>query len=225
MSAHSVLVVVAHPDDEVLGCGGTIAVHRAAGDRVEVLVLGDGVTSREERAGPDLLDERRRMATRANEILGVNELTLLGYPDNQMDTVPLLDIVKEIERAIERSRATVVYTHHAGDVNVDHTCTHDAAIAACRPQPGSSVRRLLFFETPSSTEWRPPGPREFVPNWFSDISRTLDTKLAALQAYDKELRSFPHPRSLAAVEHLARWRGATAGVAAAEAFQLGREIV
>jgi LmbE family N-acetylglucosaminyl deacetylase len=120
----------------------------------------------------------------------------------------------------------MVLTHHAGDVNIDHRVVHDAVIAACRPQPGYSVKELLFFEVPSSTEWRPPGSAEpFNPNWFFDITSTLATKMEALRAYEAELRAFPHPRSLKAVEALALWRGATAGVEAAEAFVLGRKIV
>lgn len=219
------LVVAAHPDDEVLGCGGTIAKHRRQGDAVAVLILADGVTSR----GGDpasAIEERRRWARLANDILGVTDLTLLSYPDNRLDVVALLDVVQEIERVMERCRPSIVYTHHAGDVNIDHTRVHHAVVAACRPHPGQTVQRLLFFETPSSTEWRPPDLASmFAPNWFIDIADTLDVKLEAAAAYRGELREFPHPRSLAGLEHLARWRGASAGLAAAEAFALGRMVV
>lgn len=203
-----------------------MARHSKEGDRITVLIMADGVGSR----GPDpdsaARDERQRSARRANQILGVNEVTLLTYPDNRMDAVPLLDVVQDIERVLAQCSPTVVYTHHAGDVNIDHARTHHAVIAACRPQPGRGIRRLLFFETPSSTEWRPPGSLPvFAPNWFMDISDTLEAKLEAMRAYACELREFPHPRSLAAIEHLARWRGASSGLAAAEAFELGRQIV
>ena len=224
----SVLVVAAHPDDEVLGCGGTVAWHRRAGDEVSVLILADGVGSRSAEEKTAALQERQLAARRANGILGVDDLRLLSYPDNRMDEVPLLDIVQTIEGAVLRQRPTVVYTHHAGDVNVDHVCTHDAVIAACRPGPGpgQTIRRLLFFETPSSTEWRPACSRPpFAPNWFSDVSETLRIKLEAMAVYSSELREFPHPRSLAAIEHLARWRGACSGLPAAEAFELGRLVV
>jgi len=226
MSLNSILVVAAHPDDEVLGCGGSIARHRKQGDAVSVLIMADGVGSRTENAQSDTAaSERQQCARRANAILGVGDVTLLPYPDNRMDEVALLDIVQDIERAMARSKPSIVYTHHAGDVNIDHRRVHDAVIAACRPQPGHSVRQLLFFETPSSTEWRPPASHPpFAPNWFSDISDTLVLKLEALAAYAPELRDFPHPRSLVAIEHLARWRGASAGLAAAEAFELGRLI-
>lgn len=224
MSHSSVLVVVAHPDDEVLGCGGAIARHCSAGDRVAVLILADGVTSRGETAPSDLT-ARQGAAGRANAILGVQDVTLLAYPDNRMDEVVLLDVVKDVERVIARCQPDTIYTHHAGDVNIDHRRVHDAVIAACRPQPGHCVRQLLFCETPSSTEWRPPASQHvFAPNWYVDISLTLQTKLQALAAYQAELREFPHPRSLRGVEHLAGWRGASVGVVAAEAFELGRLI-
>jgi LmbE family N-acetylglucosaminyl deacetylase len=142
-----------------------------------------------------------------------------------MDTVALLEIVQNVEESIKKCRPDIVYTHHAGDVNIDHRQVHDAVVAACRPQPGCPVRQLLFFETPSSSEWRPPASMTaFSPNWFIDVSEYMDKKLAALSAYADELRPFPHPRSIQAVEHLARWRGATVGVAAAEAFELGWKI-
>jgi len=227
-SMSSVLAIAAHPDDEVLGCGATLARHVAEGAQVAVLILADGVGSRE-REGPDRdrkLAERQEAARRACAKLGVTDVTLLGHPDNRMDQVALLDIVQDIERVLGRCQAGVVYTHHSGDVNIDHRRVHDAVMAACRPQPGFLTRQLLFFETPSSTEWRSPASMApFAPNWFVDVSEYLPLKLAALSAYSDELRDFPHPRSIQAVEHLARWRGASAGVAAAEAFELGRMIV
>jgi len=228
MTSKSVLVVVAHPDDEILGCGGTIARHCAQGDRVHVLIMAEGITSRIS-TGVDKnaeLSELGKHAQRANQVLGVAELTLLQYPDNRMDSSVLLDIVQDIEKAIGRNFPEIVYTHHASDVNIDHRQIHDAVIAACRPQPGHSVKQLLFFETPSSTEWRPPSSlRQFAPNWFVNIEDTLHLKLAALSEYSGEMREFPHPRSIVACEHLSRWRGATVGVGAAEAFELGRMVI
>ena len=143
-----------------------------------------------------------------------------------MDSVPLLDVVKAIEVFINTHQPSIVLTHHSGDVNIDHCVVHDAVIVACRPQPDSFVRELLFFETPSSTEWNSPdNGKPFYPNWFVDISTTMDLKFQALSAYQDELRPFPHPRSLKVIESLAVWRGATAGVNAAEAFILGRKLV
>ncbi len=223
---NSVLVVAAHPDDEVLGCGGAMARHRAEGARVSVLLMADGVGAREPAGRAKELAERQAAARRACGKLGVTDLTLLAYPDNRMDEVALLDIVQDIEKVIGICQPNVVYTHHGGDVNIDHRRVHDAVVAACRPQPGFCVRTLLFFETLSSTEWRPAASAPaFLPNWFVDISDYMQQKQAALAAYADEMRPFPHPRSAEAVGHLAGWRGATVGVLAAEAFEVGRVLI
>jgi LmbE family N-acetylglucosaminyl deacetylase len=222
----SVLVVAAHPDDEVLGCGGTIARLAAAGRAVHVLLLADGESSRPQGNGAELLAARNAAAEQACRIIGCASVESLALPDNRMDGLVLLDVVKEIEARIARHAPTTLLTHHGGDVNVDHRVVHQAVIVACRPVPGHPVRELLFFEVPSSTEWRPPGAGDsFAPNYFVDVSATLGRKMAALDAYASELRDFPHPRSRPAIEALAHWRGATVGVAAAEAFVLGRMIV
>jgi N-acetylglucosamine malate deacetylase 1 len=226
---NTVLVVAAHPDDEILGCGATIAQHVRQGDKVHVLILAEGVTSRDaspqRKARESELSSLRLAAQKAHKILGVHSVTLHHFPDNRMDSVDLLDIVKVIEGPIARLRPTIVYTHHRGDVNIDHQMTHDAVIAACRPQPAQTVKTLLFFEVASSTEWRPQASgTPFTPNWFTDVSKTLPLKLAALKAYRQEMRPWPHSRSIKALEHLARWRGATIGRPAAEAFILGRTL-
>lgn len=218
------LVVAAHPDDEVLGCGGTIAKHRAKGDCVHVAFLADGVSSRDENAMA-ALERRRDAARKACGILGTDSVSFGDYPDNRMDVVPLLDITKSIELLIAEHGPNIVYSHHAGDVNVDHRQIHSAVVTACRPQKGHPVERLLFFEIASSTEWQPPGSAPaFLPNWFEDISNQLERKLAAMAAYDMELRDWPHPRSLKGIETLSAWRGAIVGVDAAEAFILGRQV-
>lgn len=148
------------------------------------------------------------------------------FPDNRMDTIALLAITKAVETLIAEHQPEMVFTHHAGDVNIDHRRMHEAVVTACRPQYDHPVKTLLCFEVPSSTEWQLPGSAPtFAPNWFVDISETLDRKLAALEAYAAELRTWPHPRSRQGIEHLAHWRGATVGVDAAEAFILGRQLV
>jgi LmbE family N-acetylglucosaminyl deacetylase len=224
-----VVVIAAHPDDEVLGCGGTVARMANEGCSVHVLLMGDGETSRTDvpkMMNEKRLDMRNASALRAGEILGFASVAQLALPDNRMDSMTLLDVVKPVEAFINKYRPEVVFTHHSGDVNIDHRIVHDAVIAACRPQPKFFVRELFFFEIPSSTEWRPPSSSEsFCPNCFVDISQTLGIKLQALGAYKDELRAFPHPRSLKAVEALATWRGATVGVNAAEAFVLGRKLI
>lgn len=226
----NILVVAAHPDDEVLGCGGAIIRHVQAGDSVHVHIMAEGLTSRSpQRASFKQDDQLKRLADCAeavSQMMGVQSLRLHDFPDNRMDSLELLDIVKVVEAMIDEVKPDVVYTHHAGDVNIDHQLTHQAVLTACRPIPGAGVKTLLFFETPSSTEWNFSGiGAAFSPNWFVDISDTLPLKLAALALYEQEMRAWPHPRSLKAVELLAGWRGSTIGVEAAEAFVVGRNIV
>ncbi|HYI49024.1 MAG TPA: PIG-L deacetylase family protein [Allosphingosinicella sp.] len=226
---NTVLVVVAHPDDEVLGCGGAIARHADAGDGVHVAILAEGLTSRGARrvrgAYQSELNELQTAAQAAGAILGAASVECFGLPDNRLDSMDLLDIVKTVEDLIERHQPSIVYTHHIGDVNVDHQLIHRAVYTAARPTPGHCVERLMAFETVSSTEWSPPGSASpFLPNWFVDIGTTLERKLAALAAYETEIRAWPHPRSSRAVEALARWRGASVGASAAEAFMLLRHV-
>ncbi|MGC9506260.1 PIG-L deacetylase family protein [Baaleninema sp.] len=222
--SQQILIVAAHPDDEVLGCGGTIARHTAEGSTVNVIFLADGVTARD-RADSAERQRRQAAAHQAANCLGIHSVQFHDFPDNRLDTIELIKIVQTIEQAIAQHQPDTVLTHHAGDVNIDHQRVHQAVVTACRPQPGHPVRTLLFFEVPSSTEWQPPGSAPaFLPNWFIDISDTLERKLEALSAYREELRDFPHPRSREAIEALARWRGATVGIRAAEGFVLGRRI-
>ena len=223
----TILVLAAHPDDEVLGCGGTLAKLAEQGAMIHTVFLADGVFSRApDSAAQAELDARRAAARKACDILGVKSVSFGDFPDNRMDTVALLDIVKVVEAEIKRIEPDTVFTHHIGDVNVDHRLLHEAVVVACRPQSGHPVKTLLFFEVQSSTEWQTPNSAPvFAPNWFVDISDTLERKLVALKAYEDELRPWPHPRSTKGVEYLARCRGATVGVDAAEAFMLGRQLV
>lgn len=225
-----VLVVAAHPDDELLGCGGTLAAHVDAGDEVHVLILAEGSTSRSALRDTEKdtveLSNLEAAARKAGDFLGFSSVTCGKLPDNRMDSIDLLDIVKLVEHAIRRCDPTIIYTHHEGDVNVDHQFSHRAVYTACRPLPETRIKRIIAFETVSSTEWIPPASgRTFSPNWFVDVSATLQKKMDALAVYESEMRDWPHPRSLRAIEHLARWRGATIGVDAAEAFVLIRNIV
>ena len=226
---NKVLVIAAHPDDEVLGCGATIAKHVAAGDQVHVVILAEGVTSRmlrwNRRNFRSELSELKAAAKLASKILGVTSVRLNGFPDNRMDGFPLIEVVKIIEEDIARIKPSIIYSHHAGDVNQDHETVHKAVVVACRSLPESSIKALLFFEIPSSTEWQVVEGKTFSPNWYNDVSTFMGLKLEALKAYQSEMRKWPHPRSLAAIEHLARWRGATVGVEAAEAFKLGRLLI
>nr|VFJ52768.1 MAG: N-acetylglucosaminyl deacetylase, LmbE family [Candidatus Kentron sp. FM]VFJ57293.1 MAG: N-acetylglucosaminyl deacetylase, LmbE family [Candidatus Kentron sp. FM]VFK08927.1 MAG: N-acetylglucosaminyl deacetylase, LmbE family [Candidatus Kentron sp. FM] len=221
------LIVAAHPDDEILGCGDTIAGLAARGVQVHVAFMADGVFSRDGGHGTRRarLTARREMARQPRGILGITSINFGALPDNRLDTVALLDIIEPIETLIGQHRPDIVFTHHAGDVNIDHRRVHEAGVTACRPQRRHCVRTLLFFEIPSSTEWQPSTSAPvFAPNWFLDISTTLERKLTAPDAYATELRPWPHPRSRRGIEHLVRWWRATIGVDAAEAFLLGRQL-
>lgn len=200
------------------------------GAAINVAFVGDGVSSRGDVQGDSALfrtelAQRRAAAEAACGILGATVVSFGDFPDNRLDTVALLDIVKFIERLLGQYRPDTVFTHHAGDLNIDHRRVHQAVETACRPQPGAPVRTIASFEVPSSTEWRLAGGcAAFTPNWFIDISQWLDHKLRALDVYETEMREWPHPRSRRAVEYLARWRGASVGVDAAESYILGRQL-
>jgi LmbE family N-acetylglucosaminyl deacetylase len=219
----TVLAIVAHPDDEVLGAGGTLARHAARGDQVHLLFLADGTGAR---GGGEGASARRAQAARtAASALGAGEPSFLQFPDNRLDRIDLLDIVQAIEPRIRKIAPGTIYTHHAGDLNIDHVLCCRAVLIACRPLSDSSVRRIYGMEIPSSTEWNSPGGTgAFVPRRFVDISATAVAKRRALEAYVEEMRPFPHPRSFEAIEALAAWRGASAGLNAAEAFTVIREI-
>ena len=234
--ADKILIIAAHPDDEVLGCGGTMAKLASQGVQVHVVILAEGITSRDKKrdrtAKHKELGSLKKAAEAANKMLGVTSLTFHDFPDNRMDGIELLDIIKCVESHIDKIRPQMVFTHHAGDVNIDHQITHKAVVTACRPLPEHPVQSLLFFEVPSSTEWQPPqSGTPFSPNWFVDIGEKgnsdqtfLDIKLESLKCYRSEMRPWPHPRSIEAVKSTAQCRGASVGIPAAEAFVLGRFI-
>ena len=196
---------------------------------MHVLIVSEGATSRDairSRANAQVeLSDLAKSARNAHEILGSASLEMLALPDNRLDSVDLLDVVKPIEAFLHRVRPSTVYTHFPADLNIDHRIVSEAVQVACRPLPGSPFKQLLMFEVASSTEWRVATPVAFSPNYFVEVSATLETKKRALMAYAAEVRPWPHARSLEAIEALAKWRGASAGVMAAEAFVLGRGIV
>lgn len=216
--AGGLLVVAPHALDEVLGCGGLIALSRDAGARVDVVVaFGDGTAHDA---------ERRAAAARAAEILGHHPPTFLGLPENRGDTVPLGDIIGPLEALIGQTGADRVFVPFANSLHADHKKTYQAAITAARPLPGSTVSELCAYEIVSSTDWVPAADGAFVPDTHVDIAPALDRKLDAIDAYAVEMREEPHARSRAAVERLARVRGNTVGFEAAEGFvTLRRRIV
>ena len=224
----SVLVVAAHPDDEALGCGGTMARLARDGVAVRAMFLTDGVSARQ---GGDpseivrLRQERADMARRAADLLGTAAPALHAFPDNQMDSVPFLSIVQAIETIASDIGPELVLTHNPSDLNLDHRLCAQAVLRAFRPMPGATVRTIWGFEVASSTEWSFGACGiPFAANAFVDICDTLPQKIAALNAYSEEMRDSPHARSIESIEALARVRGSTVGVAAAEAFTVMRAI-
>jgi LmbE family N-acetylglucosaminyl deacetylase len=228
VAVSTVLVVAAHPDDEILGCGATAARLVQEGHDVYFAILGEGLTSRSgarESVGTAQLSLLHQHALAAGGKIGVKEVLLHKLPDNRLDTVPLLEVVKLVERLIDRLRPEIIYTHHGGDLNVDHGVVHRAVLTATRPVPGQPVREIYAFEIPSSTEWAfqrlEPA---FRPNVFVDVARTVEAKIAAMACYQTEARLFPHPRSPEALRAIATRWGSVAGCGAAEAFELVRSI-
>jgi len=223
------LVVAAHPDDEVLGCGATMARITSEGGIVQTIFLADGESSRflTSEIGSQKVNEkilaRREAAISAATILGSIPPKFFDLPDNRLDTVPMLEIAKIIETEIALFKPSRVITHFSGDLNIDHQKVHEAVLVVTRPQGDSSVREVICFELPSSTEWRPPGSGlTFSPNLFINAEGFEHQKFAALAAYESEMRAFPHPRSTEAILALMKWRGASSNLALAEAFIMSR---
>lgn len=222
-----VLVVVAHPDDEILGCGASMKQWRDDGCNVRTVILGEGKTSRDtvrDRAKRQTeIDELRAEILTANRLVDVEDAHVLDFPDNRFDSVPLLDIVKAVESHIETFRPTAVFTHFADDMNVDHTITNRAVLTATRPLPGNGVGLVGACEVLSSSGWY--YPHSFAPNFFISVGEAcVQAKVDAMAAYRSELREFPHPRSLEAIRDLARVRGASIGAEYAEGFHILRMI-
>jgi len=223
-----ILVVAAHPDDEVLGCGGTIAKLADEGHEVYAAILGEGITSRysqPESDDPTQTDALKEYCRKAAKCLGIKDLFFHRLPDNQFDTVPLLDIIKIIEDIVDRVEPMTIYTHHGGDLNIDHAIVHRAVLTATRPVKNCTIKDIYAFEVASATEWSFQQFRPiFRPTVYIDITKTLDTKIQALKYYESEVRTFPHPRSPEALQATAQKWGSLVGVRYAEAFELIRSI-
>jgi LmbE family N-acetylglucosaminyl deacetylase len=222
----NILIIAAHPDDEVLGCGGTIARLSREGHDIYIGILGEGITSRyseREQADLTLVETLHARSRQVTQLLGAKDLFMYKLPDNRFDTVPLLDVVKIIEELIDRLKPQVVFTQHGGDLNIDHALIYRATLTATRPVPGTTVKELYAFEVPSSSEWAfQQFEPAFHPNVFIDISDTLESKIKAMEIYDSEMRAFPHPRSREALSAIAQRWGSVSGLKAAEPFQLVR---
>ena len=221
--SQTVLVVAPHPDDEVLGCGGTMARHADWGDTVHVLIMTQADPDLYPNDDPIALDHHIQSAHR---ILSVASTTHLHFPAPRLDSIPGYQLANAISQHIDQVQPSLVYLPHRGDIHADHQRVYLAGLVATRPMNDCPVQQVLCYETLSETEWAPPeGDAVFRPTVFVDIGAYLETKLKAMACYSEELKIFPHPRSLPALEALATLRGSTVGVAAAEAFSLVRQIL
>ena len=223
-----VLAVVAHPDDEILGVGGTLAKHVQNNDKVYSVILGEGMTSREENRediSQSEIEELHHDTLKAGEIIGFKDIYFANFPDNRFDSVNLLEIIKEVEKYIDQIKPEIIYTHYHGDLNIDHQKTSEAVITACRPVGDYNVKEIYAFETPSSTEWNfTSDSNSFNPSLFVDIEETIDKKLAAMESYQSEIRDYPHPRSIKALKTIAARWGTVVGKNYVEVFELIRKV-
>lgn len=217
-----VLVIAPHPDDEVLGCGGTLAKHAKTGDDVYLCIATRAYT-------PDwsekFIKNREKEVSKVNKILGIKKTHFLDFPTVKLDTIPQKELNDAISKVVNKVGPDTVYIPHRGDVNKDHRIVFEMTMVALRPKPSSTAKRVLSYETLSETEWAVPSKEDaFIPNVYVDISDTLKTKLSAMSAYKSELKDYPHPRSIGGISALAKKRGTEVGLKAAEAFMLMREV-
>jgi len=233
-----ILVIAAHPDDEVLGMGGTIKKYVKNNHEVKIAIMATGIFARRdtsyknstrykisENAIKLMKKEVAKLqndSKKAAKIMGVDDIEFMNFPDNEMDKISNLEITKKIEYLIEQFDPDIVYTHSQYDVNIDHRILYNTTITATRPTQKCKVKEVISYEVPSSTEWY--FPSRFSPNIFVDISKELSIKIKALMAYKNEIRKFPHPRSAEAIEIIAKKWGTVSGFNAAEAFCLVRQL-
>jgi LmbE family N-acetylglucosaminyl deacetylase len=221
-----ILIIAAHPDDEVLGCGGTAARLVKQRNEAYALIMGEGITSRDasrqrEKREQEIIQLKKQIHE-ANRVIGIKEVFTNDFPDNRFDSLTLLDIVKVIETIKNKIKPDIVFTHYEHDLNIDHRLTYQAVLTAVRPTAGETVKEIYSFEVLSSTEWN--YPLRFSPEVFFDISETIDIKLAAMERYNSELREYPHPRSIKGIRLNAEQWGMKTGLKYAEAFKLVRMI-
>lgn len=221
-----ILIVVAHPDDEVLGCFGTVARLVKEGYEAYTLILGEGKTSRDEKR---IVDNKKNEIEilnseikKANDIIGIKKCFVYDFPDNRFDSVDLLDIIKVISKIKEEIKPDIIFTHYGNDLNIDHKITYQAVITATRPMENESVKEIYSFEILSSTEWQ--YQISFSPDVFFDIKDTIELKLSAMKCYKSELCEYPHPRSLEGIELNAKYNGMRVGKNYVEAFKSVRVI-
>ena len=226
---NKILVIAAHPDDEVLGCGATMSIWAKEGNIIDIIIMAEGLTARDQsrdyKKNKKKLQNLKNHAIKSSRILGVNSINFCDFPDNRMDSIDLLDVIKAIENYILKFKPNILITHSNSDLNIDHRIIHEACVTATRPQNNNSVKKILCFEIPSSTEWNfMSSNNKFDPNYFVDVTGFVKKKIKALNCYKTEIRKWPHPRSNKGIQALANWRGATIGTNEAESFILLREI-
>lgn len=226
-----IMVVVAHPDDELLGLGASMnRLINDCGSKVHLVILGEGITSRSDTRDTNVWQEQLQIhksnIENARRKIGYQSVSVHDFPDNRFDTVALLDIVKVIEKEKANFEPEFIFTHHGGDVNVDHQLTFNSVITACRPLNQEKTHGIITFETPSGTEWRASSdPKHFIPNFYIEVNQSnLNAKISAMECYEFERRLFPHPRSAEALRIVAQRLGIIVGVNYAEAFCLVRDI-
>jgi len=218
-----IMVIAAHPDDELLGCGGTLIKHSKNGDYIKTLILGQGMLSRGE--DESILIKLRADAKKANGITGVNELKFFDFPDNAFDSVPLLKIIKVVENEMDNYQPDIIYTHFSNDLNIDHRRTFKAVMTAIRPQPGMKNPDIYSFYIQSSTDWISSTESvQFIPNVFVDIEPDIEQKLKALSEYETEMRDYPHSRSLESIRVFSQYWGTRVGKKYVEPFVLVRSV-
>lgn len=221
-----ILVVASHPDDEILGCGGTVARLVEEGAEASTVILGEGITSRDEKRDTSKrkneLSFLKKQIYKANELIGVKNVFIYDFPDNRFDSVALLDIVKVIEKVKKEIRPDILFTHYEKDLNIDHRICYNAVVTATRPLITETVKELYSFEVLSSTEWN--YPLSFSPDTFFEINKTIKDKINAIKAYKSELMEYPHPRSVRSIELNAEYWGVRTSLKYAEAFKTIRII-
>jgi len=219
-----VLVLAAHPDDEVLGVGGTIAYHVDKGDQVYVAIVTEGSSTQYD-GEPEKILQKKEEAEKVKSILGISKVIYLNLPDMKLDTLAKIEINKRVNEVISTIKPDTIYTHFFGDINSDHHAVFEATMVASRPVGNYTVKKILCYFTPSSTEWAAQTINNaFLPNVYVDISKYIKKKLSAMDQYKSELRPYPHPRSLEALTIIGKYWGQQIGVEAAEPFMLIREI-
>ncbi|MGA1823508.1 MAG: PIG-L deacetylase family protein [bacterium] len=214
------LIVAAHPDDEILGCGGYIAKYHDTHE-LYVVILTNGAEGRYEKS---MVPTLKNQAIKANQIVGTKEVYFENLPNQGMDTIPLTDSIGVIEKYIDMIKPTTLFIHSSKDLNKDHRIVYEAGITAARPYPGQSVERIYTYFTASSTEWNSIGD-SFMPNTYVTIKKELEKKIKAMKCYTTECRPYPHPRSAEALTHYASFWGISAGMEYAEPFALVRNVI